>query len=306
MLMGLFVCGAKQAKADLLFTTLNGVEADGINNSGDIVGGYTIGSYLYRGGSYTPIHDPSSLVTVSRGINNADQIVGYYNDANGLHGFLMSGGSYTSLDVPGAVRTFAYGINNAAQIVGSYQIGSDTGPQVGFLLNGGVFTTIGLPTTRVHAINDLGQILTENLLLSEGNSTPIHYPRSLLTVAWGINNFGDIVGTYDDQTAEHAFLLKDGVYSSIDFPGATDTGVLGINDADQVVGFYVDPAGNQHAFLATPVSEPCTLWALILGMVCTLCWARYRKARGKSGTGTFPSPSRPVPDVRAGPGLLQC
>ena len=138
----LWLTGA--ARPDYIFTTLDGVIATGINDSGDIVGGYTAGSYLYSGGSYTRISVPGRLtITDAQGINNAGQIVGYYGDDSGLHGFLLSGGSYTRIDVPGSFRTFAYGINNAGQIVGTYQVGGDTGPELGFLLSGGAFSTIG-------------------------------------------------------------------------------------------------------------------------------------------------------------------
>ena len=44
--------------------------------------------------TYTTFDDPSSPnVTNALGINSAGQIVGYYNNASGFHGFLLSGGA---------------------------------------------------------------------------------------------------------------------------------------------------------------------------------------------------------------------
>src|SRR5712664_3807459 len=66
--------------------------------------------------------------------------------------------------------------------------------------------------------------------------TTIQYPGSTSTAARGINNSGDIVGTYTCAVAcinpvtgetstpgTHGFLLQDGVYTRIDVPGARAT-----------------------------------------------------------------------------------
>src|SRR5262249_4070621 len=64
---------------------------------------------------------PGSVDTYASGINDAGQIVGGYVDARGGgYGFILSGGTYTTLNVPGSVYTQAWGISNAGLIVGSY------------------------------------------------------------------------------------------------------------------------------------------------------------------------------------------
>jgi hypothetical protein len=51
---------------------------------------------------------------------NGIQIVGFYDNATGRHGFLKSGGTYTTLDDPLATNgTQAFGINASGQMSGS-------------------------------------------------------------------------------------------------------------------------------------------------------------------------------------------
>ena len=53
--------------------------------------------------TYTTFDDPLASGgdgTHAAGINDTGQIVGTYDDASGVHGFLLSGGSYTTLDAP--------------------------------------------------------------------------------------------------------------------------------------------------------------------------------------------------------------
>jgi uncharacterized membrane protein len=92
--------------------------------------------------------------------------------------------------------------------------------------------------------------------------TTIHYPGSTSTAARGINNSGDVVGTYvcaaacvNPLTGEisaagtHGFLFQDGVYTRIDVPadGRTQTVARGIGAQGIVVGHYT-AAPVQHGF----------------------------------------------------------
>ena len=106
--------------------------AVGINNEGQIVGGYNVDpdsntdqGYLYDQvhGTFTTIDDPNGIVgTEVQGINDLGQIVGYYYGADGLsHGFVDNGGIFTTFDNPlGVNGTFVTGINNSDQVVGYY------------------------------------------------------------------------------------------------------------------------------------------------------------------------------------------
>jgi probable HAF family extracellular repeat protein len=92
-------------------------------------------------------NNPFSTYTSTgpNGINNAGQIVGgYATDERGpTHGFLLSGGSYTTIDVPGSVNgpftgTTIAAINNAGQMLVNSSLGS-------FLLSGGTYTPLNVP-----------------------------------------------------------------------------------------------------------------------------------------------------------------
>ncbi len=126
--------------------------------------------FLLNGGVYTTVTYPGSSNIGANGINDSGSIVGYYNDGFTGNGFLLSGGTYSSISYPGATRTSAVGINNSGQIVGDYDFGGAA--SYGFLLSGGTYTNIAFPgasITTVSGINNLGQIFgwyTSNFVLN--------------------------------------------------------------------------------------------------------------------------------------------
>jgi probable HAF family extracellular repeat protein len=221
---------------------------------------------------FTTIDVPGSAYTVASGINDAGQVVGYYNS----HGFLLSNGTYTTLDATGSVVTQALGINNAGQIVGNYGDASGTH---GFLLTGGSYTALDVPRsfgsasfapsgTSANGINDSGQVVggfqvpvsprmgiytVGAFSLSGGVYTNISVPGTggtlLDSAASGINKYGQIVGSVNTA----GFLLGDGNYTFIKVPGSLATGAGGINDAGQIVGGYAflqgGVEGPVHGFL---------------------------------------------------------
>jgi probable HAF family extracellular repeat protein len=66
---------------------------------------------------------------------------------------------------------------------------------------------------------------------------------AFFTSANGINNRGQIVGTFHDASGEHGFLDTGGSFTTIDVPGALFPGTLarGINDNGQIVGYFTVP-----------------------------------------------------------------
>ncbi len=232
--------------------------------------------FLLNGGSYTAITYPGSTVDSANGVNNSGEIVGFYGNGGPLTGFLLNGGAYTSNSVPGSTATADLGINGSGQVVGNYTDASSQ--IHGFVLSGGVYTTLDYPGsthTNAQGINDSDAIVGEYItsgpyhafLLSGGVYMNIDFPGSIGALAVGINNLGDIVGLYDlaaNPTMDHGFLLSGGVYTPFDFPGAIATDPSGINDSGQIVGTYLDSQFQRHGFIATQTPEPSTLF-LTLG-----------------------------------------
>ena len=66
----------------------------------------------------------------------------------------------------------------------------------------------------------------------------LDYPGAVETELTGINNAGEVVGTYQINNVRHAFRWKQGVFQNIDFPGAAYTRADGINNQGDIVGSY--------------------------------------------------------------------
>ena len=233
----------------------------GINDQGTIVGMY---GFLDASGNFTPMinyPDPDAW-TIPMGINNSNEMVGYYMDATGHHhGFLYSGGNFTLIDFPGTNYTELNGINDSGNIVGSSAEGH------GLLYTRGNFTLIdftGGSGTFAQGINNSGSIVgfyleaarPRGFIDTGGNFTLIDFPGAPWTNVYGINDFGTVVGTYGDAVGNyHSFLYSGGNFTPIDFPGATSrTVAFGINNSNEIVGYYIDATG-WHGFVATPIYQ---------------------------------------------------
>jgi probable HAF family extracellular repeat protein len=59
--------------------------------------------------------------------------------------------------------------------------------------------------------------------------TSIDVPDAQQTMAFGINDHGQIVGTWGDAVRVHGFLLDHGTFTTIDVPDSTNVNVFGIN-----------------------------------------------------------------------------
>lgn len=181
------------------FPNADNTIAEGINKNGDIVGWYVdpkgTHGFLLRGGVFTSVDFPGAdAFTQAWKINDGGEIAGRYEGGDSkFHVFTLSNGSFSSVpDFPGALQvapgvfTEDGGLNNVGDIVSTY---CDSNPCTGFgtLLNG---------EGHVHGF-----------LLSGGVFTTIDFPGAVSTHPLGVNDSGDIVGFYFDTSLRaHGFL----------------------------------------------------------------------------------------------------
>jgi probable HAF family extracellular repeat protein len=151
--------------------------AYGINDSGDIVGGYCQGpsgcppgvvlapthGFLFSNNKYSTMDypDPLAVGTSCNAINNAGTIVGWYTTDQAEDGFIYQNGTYSLLDFPGALGgTFPMAINNSGVVAGFFQ--EADGNSHGFTYQNGTFTQVDVPqalVTGVSGINDAGVLV---------------------------------------------------------------------------------------------------------------------------------------------------
>jgi uncharacterized membrane protein len=84
----------------------------------------------------------------------------------------------------------------------------------------------------------------DNFSLTPDSFTRIDVPGASATFALGINNAGQIVGTYTDDTGRHGFAASGNDFTTID-------GIVayGINNLGQIVGSNLGTDGLFHGFL---------------------------------------------------------
>ena len=220
-----------------------------INKSGQIVGNYGIGASThgflanppYGVANFTTINVPfiGAQNTIAHGLNDSGQIVGMWKNSGGTnHSFLANfpygPTDFTSFNVPLECSTCgdgAGGINNSGQIVGGYFANSKNH---GYLDTAGVFSTVDFPDANNGSvairINNVGQIVgayldansqVHGFLNTSGVIETVDFPgaafegagnpASANTGAFGINDLGQIVGTYLDAGGHfHGYLATPG------------------------------------------------------------------------------------------------
>ena len=215
-------------------------------------------------------HDPG-------GINDSGVIVGEADSSSvtvpQIEGFYGLNGSYSLIAFPGADDTAIDGISKSGVMVGTDDAGPDH--QDGFeYVPGGQPTLVTVPGcywTQFFGINDAGTIIGRcsraltgpasvelvpfSYNTGTGSLVLLSYPNGTSTGAWGINNAGQIIGTYQDTSGtSHCFIYYNGNYTPLPAPSESVGGAFcsGINNVGQIVGSYNDSQGMGHGFIATP------------------------------------------------------
>jgi hypothetical protein len=160
----------------------------------------------------------------------------------------------STISYPGASPTTVTDINNVGQVIGHYQLSCTS---YNFIYDGSNYTTIG--SYSADYINDNGDLAGNyfdgtwhGFIIVGGITTTIDYPGAGFTLINDINNNGDAAGLYAPSQGsydQHGFIYQNEFFSSVDFPPYS-TGVWGINDNGDTIGSISDYSGSStHGFL---------------------------------------------------------
>ncbi len=236
-----------------------------INNSGQVAGHVSNGSFLYTGGSWAGVYD-IGVSAIGLDINEAGQVVGY----TGTKAIYYNGSSSQDIGSLGSgyLNSKATAINNSGKIIG-YCIVNDIYANSSSLSAHAFLYKNG-------AMTDLGSLYPQDT----GN----------LCIANDINDAGLIVGKCSINTFASAFIYEDGVMQNLNPLVDSTSGVTidytsgwylqeatSINSSGEIVGYGL-LNGELHAFLLTPVPEPSCILVLgvsFFGLVGY--WGRKRK-----------------------------
>jgi hypothetical protein len=215
-------------------TQLNGLNEQGIQVGSYSVGGGQVGFYLmnahFSAVSFPTGDNASPPVNRLLGVNNAGIAVGFYTDAGGSHHgyrYNIATRQFSAVTVPGASSVTAAAISNAGSVAGFFT--GPTGATSGFLL------------------------------LSSGQLITLTVPHATMTEALGVNDSGEVVGTYQlgrgGGATRHGFTwTRQQGFTTVDDPeGRGTTTISGVNNAGELVGSYLDRAGHTDGLLATPL-----------------------------------------------------
>ena len=201
--------------------------------SSAVAGTYTITKITY----------PGTTPTLSaEGINNSGEIVGEYgSDYDDAYSYIDNKGVFSTITVANGTDVSVEGINNLGQVVGSVQINH---AQYAFADLNGIATPINVSNlTGVVAtgINDFGEIVGSTggagFSYKNGIATSINFPGASLTYAYGVNNAGEIVGEYADSNYNYyGFTYINGVFSTFIDPQDPGAIPVGINNKGEIIG----------------------------------------------------------------------
>jgi uncharacterized membrane protein len=220
------------------------------------------------------IHGQRATRTAANG-NSTNKIVGEFDDKDGTHGFVLDNGVFTQINAPDAAATVVSGVNALGQLAG-FKVAASDGTFHGFFKgNGDFFMPIDPPgSVRTFAffINAQDQVVgtfrtadqkRHGFIWNEHAKLPFDFTifnvpgddfSVLGTSAVGINDIGEVVGTYVDAKGRHGFLRSsEGDFATFDVPGAQLTVAQGINNAGTIVGLYDDGSLTHGFVLKNPV-----------------------------------------------------
>ena len=266
----------------------------GINNEGLIAGYFGSGAaghpnkgYLlhppYGQRNYTNENFPHSVQTQVTGLNDNGVTVGFWSSmntasmANNNFGFWEQNGRFHNADFPTGDAASPpvdqlLGVNDHDVAAGFWTDAQGNNHGYEYNIRTHRFSVVIDPyapsaSLTAAAINKRGDVAgfytnprtgnTDGFLKVGRGFRDLAVPGASSTMALGVNDHDEVVGTYTVGTGSsavmHGFTWKPGQgFRTVDDPhGMGTTTINGVNNAGDLVGFYVDAAGNTDGFLAT-------------------------------------------------------
>jgi probable HAF family extracellular repeat protein len=264
----------------------------GINNNGVIAGYFGSGDaghpnkgYVLRPpfaqGDFGSENFPGAAQTQVTGLNDTGITVGFFSTTNAANaadnnniGFWRAGGRYHTVSFP--TRNNAkppvnqlLGVNDTGTAVGFYNDSAGNAHGYAYNLQTRQFKMItvrGATSLTATAVNNVGATAgfymtakgaTDAFLqYHHGQTVTIAMPGASATQAFGLNDAGEVVGTYTTGTGNnavtHGFTWLNGKFVTVNFPTASSTTINGVNNEGDIVGFYTDAKGNTDGFVGLP------------------------------------------------------
>jgi uncharacterized membrane protein len=195
--------------------------------------------------------------------------------------------TFASVDYPGAAHSMVFDSDGVTEVgVFDFDPGSTTSRPTAFTFTGGVYRIFTVPNSNTSSATGIN---AENVIVGMyqdlagkrrgfekrgATFSDIDYPGAIWTQANGINDAGEIVGSFLDSSGgsevEHGFRYSSGTFTAIDFPGGKATAAAGINAAGDVVGVWLGLTA-LHGFMLragafTPIDFPLarktTAWGI--------------------------------------------
>ncbi|SES75133.1 PEP-CTERM protein-sorting domain-containing protein [Nitrosospira multiformis] len=224
----------------------NWSEAVGINNAGQVIGNYPSyyvdpEQWFMRASSF--ITGPNSegrqwLDFQATGVNDAGVVVGWdFPKQPFTSSWLIYPAAYSGVYDGGTERISGLlSFDSQAELLAV----NNSGQAVGVASGHAVLGSLYYPSTPPGLWTDIGALA--------GNYS---------SKAVGINEAGQIIGSYEANGVSHAFITNASATELIDLGtlGGLGSEALGINDIGQVVGWANTADGNRHAFITGPNGE---------------------------------------------------
>jgi probable HAF family extracellular repeat protein len=235
-------------------------------------------AWVYSNGALIDINSSSLFPsgTEAEGINDSGVVVGQgWLNSSSFHAFVYAEGKMVDIGPPGSYQASAIAINDNGQILGNAYFTSGGGGV--FIYANAKFTYLTTPTGATAsgiALNSLGQVLGE-LFTSSGTDLAVYSNGKWTDLGGsvtgaslrgtGINAAGKVIATAIFPGTYHPF--KAGKHVAYVFgssgpvnlntlipanSGYTLTDAIAINDNGQILCDAATPTGAEHAVLLTP------------------------------------------------------